>query len=494
MKRALIFLICICLLLSLFACKDEGDDDSAVVLSKKYDYDNLSSYITIPDTKAKQITFELDALQKKIDNDIASKAKDLGSVKVGDSVDAIITVYEYVDDGGSGTLGELWYTCDDYVTINEKEVIRIESLGSGELNLGIEQMLLSCRVGGEIYTNSNYIIPSLEELEHLRQSYPEIYDALSPHSGKRAVFSCDIVSRPVREGDVVDVTYASYRTDENGEIIVDADGNYVRYDDEESSDTSTRIYVGSRAFLADFEKNLVNARVGEMVTFKITFPADYDNEELRTKTLAYEVKINSVYDAPKYDLSFIQANYGEHFTSVEEFEKSVIDSYAKGELTAYLVEGSVVLSYPSAEYKSTQFLLEQSSGAIYSQYGLTLEQYAKYNGYNTIDEYIRSIMKSEMAYYAYAQVHGLTVSSRDVELARIELIELYKNEYMTVSSATEQEALEYAEKYVSESATQADLYQEALYNVVGNHIILSYSLVTVPCTYTSVSKGGSLFS
>ena len=116
----------------------------------------------------------------------------------------------------------------------------------------------------------------------------------------------------VREGDVVDVTYASYRTDENGETLVDADGNYVRYDDEESSDTSTRIYVGSRAFLADFEKNLVNARVGEMVTFKITFPADYDNEELRTKTLAYEVKINSVYDAPKYDLSFIQANYGEH--------------------------------------------------------------------------------------------------------------------------------------------------------------------------------------
>ena len=181
--------------------------------------------------------------------------------------------------------------------------------------------------------------------------------------------------------------------------------------------------------------------------------------------------------------------------SIEEFEKELIKSYASQQLLDFLVTESLVLEYPKAEYKLIKKSISDMELDFAAQYGMGFDTYLKtYLGFESRDAYIKYTMKMEMAYYAYAQKLGIAPTEADIATARAELIENYKAQYMSSSSKlTEAEALEYATSFVDESLTESDLYQEALYKLVGDHLETQYVLKEVATTYTSVSKGGSLF-
>jgi hypothetical protein len=103
-------------------------------------------------------------------------------------------------------------------------------------------------------------------------------------------------------------------------------------------------------------------------------------------------------------------------------------------------------------------------------------------------------MKAEMAYYAYAQQNGLEPTNADIATARAGLIETYKEQYLQSSSKiTEAEALSLATSFVDEQLTESDIYQEAIYALVGDHLETQYVMKEIAPTYTSVTKGGSLF-
>ena len=82
----------------------------------------------------------------------------------------------------------------------------------------------------------------------------------------------------------------------------------------------------------------------------------------------------------------------------------------------------------------------------------------------------------------------------DIATARAALIASYKDQYLSSSSKiTEAQALELATSFVDEQLTESDIYQEAIYTLVGDHLQTQYVMKEIPATYTSVTKGGSLF-
>ena len=489
-KRIICVVLMLAILLSFSSC----------VIKQKYDYSDLTKYITIPTINGHEIKVELDMVQMTIDQDIATLSTDKYVALAGDSVNVVITITEYktagVDSSGNpiDQYGEVWFSTDVESTKDTKETITINNLGAGTFLTSIESRILKSKIG-ETTTENDFIIPSLEEMATLQANYPTVYEKLAAHVGQKAFISYSFISRPVREGDVVSVTYTGYETDASGEILVDASGKQVAFD---GGSGTSKVYIGSRTFIEDFEKGLIGMTVGTEGQFKATFPSDYgaegtDAAKLNGKTVVFKATVTTIYQVPTYDLAYIQANYGDKYTSIEQFEQELINSYAAQQIVSYLVSNSTVIKYPEKEYKLIKQQLNESAADIYSQYQMTVEEYLKYNGYESIDAYIYAVMKAEMAYYAYAQINGLVVTDADIEKAKTDLLEVYKNQYLNNSTtATEADATAYANACV-EKLTEAELYQEALYAVVGDHIITQYKLTTVPMTYTSVTDGGSLF-
>lgn len=84
---------------------------------------------------------------------------------------------------------------------------------------------------------------------------------------------------PCADGDEVTVNFVG-RMD--GEIFPGGTGNDVK------------IALGEGSFLADFEKGVKGMKAGETRKFELDFPEDYGSEELKGKTVEFEVTMNSV--------------------------------------------------------------------------------------------------------------------------------------------------------------------------------------------------------
>lgn len=492
-KRIICLALLIIMVLSLSSC----------VVEQKYDYKTMAKYVTIPTVSGHEVKVDLDQVQMTIDQDIISMSTDKCLALSGDDIEVFITIQEYKIIGTDSTggdidqRGEVWFTSDSASTEKVKEAISIKNLGAGSFNTEIENRLLKSRIG-ETTTENDFIIPA--DLSSMQANYPQAYEQLAPHVGKRAFFTYSFTSRPVKEGDVVSVTYTGYEIDDAGNIKIDANGKEVTFSG--GSGTST-VYIGSQTFIKDFEIGLIGLSVGKEGQFKATFPDDYgaegtDAAKLNGKTVIFKATINTIYATEKYDLEYIKSTYGDKYESIEAFENALIDSYAAQQIVEYLVSNTIVLDYPSKEYKLLKKQLEAAEVTLVQQYknqGVeSLEDYIKLAGFESLDAYIKSVLKAEMAYYAYAEANGLVVTDGDIENAKNELINIYTLEYLQSSSTiTEAEAAEYATQYVEEELTQADLYQEALYAVVGDHLVTQYTLTKNPTTFTSVTKGGSLF-
>src|SRR5690606_15761221 len=62
----------------------------------------------------------------------------------------------------------------------------------------------------------------------------------------------------------------------------------------------THLVIGSGQFIPGFEEGLIGIKKGEEKTIKVTFPKDYQNEELAGKKAEFDVKMLHI-DTPKAD-------------------------------------------------------------------------------------------------------------------------------------------------------------------------------------------------
>lgn len=80
--------------------------------------------------------------------------------------------------------------------------------------------------------------------------------------------------------------------------------------------------LGAGDFLEEFESNLMGKKAGETVTFKLTFPEDYD-DTLGGKEAEFTVTLNSISEAvvPEYNEDFVKSV--SEFKTKKDYEASV---------------------------------------------------------------------------------------------------------------------------------------------------------------------------
>ncbi len=118
-----------------------------------------------------------------------------------------------------------------------------------------------------------------------------------------------VVERAAQEGDRINVNY-------QGRVDGEASENL--------GSENTDIEIGEKMYIEGLEEGLIGASAGESLKLNLTFPENYNNEELAGKPVVFEMQVNHVAEAvlPELDAEFFKA-FGVHDDDEEKFRQEI---------------------------------------------------------------------------------------------------------------------------------------------------------------------------
>lgn len=116
------------------------------------------------------------------------------------------------------------------------------------------------------------------------------------------------VERPVEEGDIVNIDFEGFK-----------DG--VAFEGGKAG--GQELKIGSKTFIPGFEEGLVGKEKGQEVDLELTFPEDYQAEDLAGQEVVFKVKINDITEEilPEVDDDFVMDV--SEFDTLDEYKASI---------------------------------------------------------------------------------------------------------------------------------------------------------------------------
>ena len=117
-----------------------------------------------------------------------------------------------------------------------------------------------------------------------------------------------IEDRPVKDGDMTVIDFEGFV---DGEAFEGGKGeNYP-------------LTIGSGAFIPGFEEQLVGAEIGKEVEVKVTFPEEYQAEELQGKEAVFKCTVHEIKEKELPELDDEFASEVSEFDTLEEYKEDV---------------------------------------------------------------------------------------------------------------------------------------------------------------------------
>ncbi len=225
----------------------------------------------------------------------------------------------------------------------------------------------------------------------------------------------------VEEGDIVNIDYEGIKDG----VAFDG-GTAQGYD----------LTIGSGTFIPGFEEGLIGHVVGEEVALDVTFPENYQAEDLAGQPVVFNVKINYISEEQTPELTDeVAASYGiENVTNIEEYRAYVNENLLMAEDNNHLaakrdaIQNALVDICTFADVKDLglyQFYLDQikaQSQQMADSYGVTLEEVVsvmygismeEYE--NTIAEQAELLVKGTLACAKVAKDQKIKLSDEEFE-------------------------------------------------------------------------------
>ena len=240
-----------------------------------------------------------------------------------------------------------------------------------------------------------------------------------------------VTDRAAKDGDILDIDY------EGKKDGVAFDGGTAQ---------GYKLELGSDTFIDGFEDGLIGAKAGEKRSLNLTFPEQYDSQELAGQAVVFDVTVNGIEEKRDavLDDNFVQRM--SDFTTVDEFKadtRADLES-EKGIMADQQLETDIFL----AAMENSQFSLNEEAvnqqyenqmaylTSMVQMYGMTMEDYAQMSDMTTeemekdLRDNVETSMKVQLLVKAIAEKEGLQVEDADRE----ELAEMY---YMSVEELQE---------------------------------------------------------
>lgn len=244
----------------------------------------------------------------------------------------------------------------------------------------------------------------------------------------------EVTDRPIEEGDTANIDFVGTM---NGEEF---DGG---------SGEGFDLEIGSDSFIDGFEDGLIGHSVGEKVSLDLTFPENYQSEDLAGKDVNFAVTINSISVKTTPELTDEVVKENTDYDTVDAYKDSVrkdlekqaeedADSQVENDIFNKVLENSKVTGYDEAEVKELvdkQFEQFKQMAESYEAYGYTYETVLQSYGYSSEDElkegitsYCKSFLDQKMLIYCIAQKEGIKATDDEIDAAVKEYMESYNIE------------------------------------------------------------------
>lgn len=240
------------------------------------------------------------------------------------------------------------------------------------------------------------------------------------------------------------------KVEENDIAIIDFKGFVDDKAFEGGEGKNYSLTIGSKTFIDNFEEQLIGKSKGEEVVVNVTFPEDYNVDNLRGKPAKFEVKINDikVKELPELNDEFAK-NFSEFNTldelknSIESKLKTSNENKQKYELENSIIEevcenAEVNIPNPMIESEIDR-LIEDFENKIKYQ-GISLDKYCQYYGISLED--IRNNFRdraskqvlSNLVLEEISKQENIKVEEEEVNNKALELAKMYSQDEKQVDA------------------------------------------------------------
>lgn len=235
------------------------------------------------------------------------------------------------------------------------------------------------------------------------------------------------------------------RAVENGDMVtIDFEGFVDGVAFEGGKGTDYPLTIGSHSFIDTFEDQLVGKNVGEEVEVNVTFPEQYQAEELQGKPAMFKVAIKEIKakELPELDDDFAQdvsdfdtlAEYKEDLKKklVEKKEEEAKEAFEEAVVEAVVSNAKMEIPAPMVDLQ-VKTMADNFARRITSQ-GLSMEQYMQFTGMTPekLEEQMRpqalKTIESRLVLEAIVKAENIQATDEELDKELEKMASMYQME------------------------------------------------------------------
>lgn len=238
-----------------------------------------------------------------------------------------------------------------------------------------------------------------------------------------------IEDRAVKDGDITVIDFEGF-----------VDG--VAFDGGKGESHS--LTIGSGTFIPGFEEQLIGVEIGKDIDVTVTFPEDYQAEELKGKVAVFKCVVLEIKEKQLPDLDDEFASEVSEFDTLVEYKEDIKSKLtakketeaknAKEDAVMEAIIADASMEIPDAMIETQQKqLVEDFAKRIESQ-GLNMEQYFQFTGLS-IEKFIEQMkpqaekrIQSRLVLEAIVEVEKIEANEEDFEAELIKMASMYQME------------------------------------------------------------------
>ena len=260
-------------------------------------------------------------------------------------------------------------------------------------------------------------------------------------------------------------------------VVIDFEGFIDGVAFEGGKGENHNLEIGSNSFIPGFEVQLIGVSAGEDAEVNVTFPEDYNVDELKGKPAVFKCHVHEVKEKilPEADDEF--AKDVSEFDTLAEYRQSIEDKLMKQKeartrddfldlLLAQIVDGMKVDLNDAMVEARAQQIVDDMAQRIAGQ-GISIEQYLGWMGTN-VEDFVKSqrqnaekTIRQELALKKIADLEGLKVEDEDRDRELQKVADQYGVELESVKTFMDTDMLE-----------ESILYTKAADFVIANAVAL----------------------
>ena len=379
----------------------------------------------------------------------------------------------------------------------------------------VPRQMIERMYGKEVFYEdaANALIPdayekALDECEEDIVSSPSI-DVVQIEAGKPFIFTAEVALKPeVKLGkykgvkvEKADITVTDEEVDaeinkerENNARNIEVtdravkDGDITTLDFEGFVDgvafeggkgENYPLTIGSGAFIPGFEEQLIGAEIGKEVEVNVTFPEDYQAEDLKGKAAVFKCTVKEIKEKQLPELDDEFASEVSEFETLAEYKADVKGKLeerkakeAKDAKEAAVIEEIVKdseMEIPEAMLATQQRQMVDEFAQRIQMQGLSIDQYFQFTG-SSYEQMIEQVkpqaekrIQSRLVLEAVAKAENITATDEDYEDELKVMVEAYQMEVekvkellpeKSVAQIKEDIAVKKAAEFVVENAKE----------------------------------------